>query len=346
MDRIARLLHNATKASRILEIGAGYCPVAPKAAGWQTHVVDQAPRDALRQKYTDASVDLTVIEDVDTIWQSGPLHEAIPASLLGRFDLLIASHVLEHLPDLIGFLNSAQQLLTQDGAISIALPDRRFCFDYFRPAPTTGALLEAHAAAHARHGLRIAWDQTAYAVTIDGALAWGQHSVGSPSFVDAFSTAEGVLRQYTKDPGSLYADYHVWPFTPAGFKLAILELGQIGAIDWHIASLHGPERFEFFALLVRGAKPMADAAALQACRMALLREQLIETAEQAQFAAGQNPGTALASQQASLVRDLQATVAAQRQTLQEMQQVLRWSSAALRPLRVLWRSARRVWAAR
>jgi hypothetical protein len=82
MDRIVRPLGAATRSQRILEIGAGYCPVVPKAEGWQTHVVDHASRDDLRTKHR--AVDVDVIEDVDTIWHEGPLHEAVPSILMGQ----------------------------------------------------------------------------------------------------------------------------------------------------------------------------------------------------------------------------------------------------------------------
>ena len=72
MDRMARLLASTTRSERILEIGVGYNPVAPKAAGWRTHVVDHASRDVLQAKDAAASVNVDSIEDVDTIRQERP----------------------------------------------------------------------------------------------------------------------------------------------------------------------------------------------------------------------------------------------------------------------------------
>lgn len=137
MDRKARLLSTSDRSSRIVEIGPGYNPVAPKAGGWRTYVVDCADRPALRAKYSAAAVDLDAIEDVDTIWQEGPLDEAMPAELRGGFDTLIASHVIEHAPDFAGFLLAAQRLVRPGGSVALAIPDRRFCFDFFRPPSST-----------------------------------------------------------------------------------------------------------------------------------------------------------------------------------------------------------------
>src|SRR5208283_2921376 len=159
---MSRLLGTADRAQQIVEIGAGYCPVAPKSGGWNTHVVDHASRDELRTKYAAAAVDRQAIEEVDTVWHDGALHEAVPAALVGHVDRIIASHVLEHIPDLIGFFDSAARLSSPDGALSIALPDRRYCFDCFKPWTTTGDVLEAHRRRPSRHSLKTAFDHVAY----------------------------------------------------------------------------------------------------------------------------------------------------------------------------------------
>ena len=286
MDRKARILSTSDRSSRIIEIGPGYSPAAPKADGWQTHVVDHADRASLRAKYAGADVNLEMIEEVDTVWREGPLDAAVPAGLLGRFDTLIASHVIEHIPDPAGFLLAAQRLLGPGGSVVLAIPDRRHCFDCFRPPSSTGEVLQAHAARRTRHTRRTAWDQLAYAVKIDGALAWTGSAIGKPAFIDSFAAAVETNARFDDTATGPYTDYHAWQFTPAGFALVILELGLLGIADWRIESLHGPEGFEFFAFLRRGAETFADAGALQARRMALLLQQAQEQSDASAFVAG------------------------------------------------------------
>ena len=293
MDRVAWLLGNSSPASNILEIGAGYGPIAPKSAGWRTHVVDHASREELRRKYQTANVNVDAIEEVDTIWRDGPLDAAVPAGMHGQFDTLIASHLIEHMPDLAGFLLASQRLLKPDGVINLAIPDRRYCFDYFRPMTTTGDVLDAHAARRRRHSLATAWDQLAYAVLNEGEMAWGQEPVGRLAFIDPFANAAATYAMMSQNPGTEYRDYHAWTFTPSSFSLLILELGCLGVTDWRVDTLHGPERFEFFATLRRGARQYADPDALQAARMELLQGQFRELGEQfARSAMGEASGSA------------------------------------------------------
>jgi 2-polyprenyl-3-methyl-5-hydroxy-6-metoxy-1,4-benzoquinol methylase len=118
---------------RLIEIGASYHPIVPKSAGWQTTVVDHADREELAKKYRNLGIDVEPIEPVDIIWREGTISDAFPADQFGRFDGLIASHVAEHIPDLIGFLQAADRLLKPDGVIALALPDKRAMFDFFAP---------------------------------------------------------------------------------------------------------------------------------------------------------------------------------------------------------------------
>lgn len=281
MDRVTRLLASANSSEMILEIGPGYSPVAPKAAGWRTHVVDHTSRDALRAKYAAASVDISLIEQVDTIWQDGQLHEAVPPGLLGRVDLMIASHVLEHLPDLIGFLNSASRIIRPGGRLSVAFPDRRYCFDCLKPWTTTGDLLDAHLRQSKRHSIKTAFNHMAYSAVVDGQLAWGPKPISAPVLLDRFAAAADTVALFREE--GEYKDYHAWHFSPAGFELVFLELVALGLSDWWIETLEGPENFEFFILLRQGAGQHLSADELQTRRTHLLTRQLIEVGEQVDF---------------------------------------------------------------
>jgi SAM-dependent methyltransferase len=339
LDRIARLLGAAGRSHRILEIGAGYCPVAPKSAGWHSHVVDHAARDELRAKYARAGVDTDLIEDVDTIWRGGPLHEAVPANLLGQFDLIVASHVLEHIPDLLGFFQSASRLVAPGGSLSVALPDRRYCFDCFRPWTTTGAVLEAHHPSMSRHSLKTAFDHMAYSATMEGQLAWGPRAISKPAFMDPFAAAVDAVALFGGHPDGHYQDYHAWQFTPASFRLTMLELAGTGVSDWRVDTLDGPENFEFFAVLRRGGTKPSNAATFQAQRQELLFAQLVETREQIDFMLG-GVDSASGPRQNSYGELIERLTELDIR-LREMAETLTWLRAALRPLRKIWRLVRR-----
>lgn len=283
--RVERLLGTADRSTRIIEIGPSHAPIAPKADGWNSYVVDHAPQEVLKAKYGSLGVRVDAIEVVDAVWNEGPIDAAVPAHLHGTFERLIASHVIEHLPDLAGFLASAQRLLRPDGVIALAVPDKRYCFDYFQPLSTTGAVIEAFLARRSRHTRQALWDHAAYAVTADGIGAWDQRPVGEVAFMGGIEDLRARWVKCTGGTEDGYEDCHVWRFTPATFSLVMFELGLIRAVDWHVDSIEGPFGCEFFAMLRRGVARDIDPSQIQSRRMELLRSQLSEQLEQLLFAA-------------------------------------------------------------
>lgn len=284
-DRTTYLLAGADKATRIVEVGPSHSPVAAKADGWQTTVIDHAPTDELREKYRALGVDTSRIEEVDVVWSGGAIADAFPEADRNSFDLLIASHVIEHVPDFIGFFASAARLLKPDGRIALAVPDKRYCFDVLRPWTTTGDILQAKGAA--RHSLRTAWTQAAYTTTADGAIAWGQHDVSELRLVSSFPTIRLVMQGFSDDPAAPYQDNHAWQFTPSSFALAVFELGLLSEIDWYIADITPAQGCEFLTMLRRG-HPDFPPAETERMRAAYLRAMTQEiTAGLAHLAAAE-----------------------------------------------------------
>jgi glycosyltransferase involved in cell wall biosynthesis/SAM-dependent methyltransferase len=276
MTRVERLTQAFTKDMRLIEIGASYNPLIPKKAGWQTTVVDHADQATLIAKYRDVPNVLAddVVEKVDYIWRDGPLIEAIPPALHGTFDGLIASHVGEHMPDLIGFFLAAAKLLKPSGILVLALPDKRLCFDFFQPLTTTGDLLDARGAT--RHSIGTLFDHAAYFAEKGTEGAWIRGGPQQPfRLTHPFEEARKTLKIDTGD----YVDAHTWRFTPASFQLLILELNKLGLIPWDIERLEPAEAVEFYVWMQQRAVRLSDAE-IATRRLELLRETVMETKEQ------------------------------------------------------------------
>ena len=124
-----------------LEIGADCAPVAPKKRGFRVHVLDHCDKNALIEKYRPHGINIENIEEVDFVWDGRPYVE-----LIGRrhaYGWIIGSHVREHTTDLLGFLNDCDSLLKQGGVLSLVVPDKRYCFDRFRPLTDVGRVIDA-----------------------------------------------------------------------------------------------------------------------------------------------------------------------------------------------------------
>jgi Methyltransferase domain len=240
-----------TKAHKIIEIGPSYNPLAPKSEGWRSYAVDHSDQQGLINKYRcDASVNVTAIEPVDFVWTKGALSEAVPAEHHGTFDVFLASHVLEHVPDLIGILRSAEVLCRAEAKMVLALPDKRVCFDFFRPLSTTGDVLAAHWERRSRHSAKTLWDHFAYAATKQGNPGWARTDLTELVLIHSLDEAANSARSCDSRD---YVDAHAWTFVPASFSLIMLELAHLGLTDWQVERTEAAESTEFYVWLRRGA---------------------------------------------------------------------------------------------
>jgi SAM-dependent methyltransferase len=228
-------------------------------------------------------VDPDLIEPVDFVWTGGALSDPVPTEHRGTFDAFIASHVIEHTPDLVAFLRTAETLLKPDGRVILAIPDKRVCFDYYRPSSTIGDVLEAHRQQRTRHSTKTLWDHRSHQVVKRlGRPGWSRFDQTETRFVCNFAEAK---RLADRADSNEYVDAHAWVFVPASFELIILQLARLGLVDWQVERTEAAPVTEFYAWLRRGGQAAAMAmteAEFSQVRLRLLDAMLVELFEQSQ----------------------------------------------------------------
>ena len=164
------------------------------------------------------------------------------------YDWVIASHVIEHVPDLIGWLREIASITKDGGALVLAVPDRRYSFDRHRPPTTTGQALEAHEGAHSRPSIRAVYDFCRSAVAVDTVALW--EGVRPPGREAAMFDDAGIRASLDRVRAGEYVDCHVWTFTARGFVQQLAELREFGLCDWYVERLDVPKNsVEFHAIL-------------------------------------------------------------------------------------------------
>jgi SAM-dependent methyltransferase len=257
MNRKEKLLYHVRKSGLGIEIGPSFRPTAAKKEGYQVHVMDHANREQLVAKYKALDIGVDDIEEVDFVW-----HGERYAELTGQtkhYDWIIASHVIEHTPDLIGFLADCESILQDDGVLSLAVPDKRYCFDHFRPLTGIAAIIDAHFPQRASHTLGTVIEQNLYAVTKDGRSCWRQNLTGEYKFRNSVDLACEYLRRVAGDDASngrsanaeTYLDCHGWCFTPHSFRLIVHDLYSLGLTSLREVSYFPTHGCEFFVTLGR-----------------------------------------------------------------------------------------------
>src|SRR5258708_21469359 len=142
-------------------------------------------------------------------WQGGALGEAVNH---GRYDAIVACHVIEHAPDFIGFLRDCSEILTDDGTIYLIVPDKRYCFDFFQPLSDTAKVLGDHHAGRTRHSFE-AFYRSGTNVLSGDAIAWSQTGAANLRF--AHGDPEHSRQMANEGLGAArYTDSHEYYFTP------------------------------------------------------------------------------------------------------------------------------------
>ncbi len=190
-----------------LEIGALASPMLrPPAA--RIKFVDHADTAALRAKYAnDPNVALDEIVEVDAVWGDNTLAQCFPGE---RFDFVIASHVIEHVPDMIGWLDEIADVLAPDGRLILAIPDRRYSFDLLRRETTLTDLIDAHLRRAKRPTPGQVFDVNANAVAHDHIAAWFAPPAVPPPH---YASRSWALARAREAQAGTYIDGHCSVFT-------------------------------------------------------------------------------------------------------------------------------------
>ena len=246
-ERKSLLLSNLDLDGLGLELGPSHAPVAPKAEGFRVEVLDHANRERLVEKYGLLGVDTSRIEEVDHVWDGQRYAELVGGA--ERFEWILASHVLEHVPDLLGTLLQCQEILKPGGILSIALPDHRYIFDRERTPSSLAAVIDAHLREDMRPTPGTVAEFYLRFVKKGTSEAWYPWY---PGVVHRSNTTEDALARFERSRVSeVYQDVHVWVFTKETFAGIVEDLGRLGLLDLEIVAPPAGRLIEFFLQLRR-----------------------------------------------------------------------------------------------
>jgi len=248
-DKILKLIDVSQQQG--LEIGALCNPLVTKSASHGgVHYVDWATAEQLRAKFRDdPNVNVEAIVETDYLWGK----QTLAALVAGKqFDYVIASHMIEHVPNLIGWLRDVAAVLRDGGVLSLAIPDKRYTFDLKREPTTLAALVEAYLLDRRRPSIRDVFDYTALVTHVDVAKAWsGSLDVDRLEHSHSMELAwSAALRCRDSDD---YIDIHVTVLTPRVLLELLASINRLGLLDFSVENFVDTARneLEFFVTLRR-----------------------------------------------------------------------------------------------
>lgn len=202
---------------RGLEIGPLNRPLLAKSSG-RIFYADHCSTEELRTKYAGNPV--VPSDDICSLDFDLSRMRLSETNSSGQFDYVVASHVIEHVPDLVGWLRDIHGILNDGGVLALVVPDKRFTFDVFRRETSFWMVQEAEG--RSRPSVEIVIDHFMNIVHADAGKLWAD-SESRHEF--RRTTGPGVCPNLIERHGrGEYIDAHCWVVTPWSFlKL----LGQI-----------------------------------------------------------------------------------------------------------------------
>jgi len=276
-DQLLRSIDVA--AMKGLELGPLANPVVGHAMG-DVRYLDHVDTDALRARYASHDgFDIDAIVPIDYV-SNGSIRDAVGADV--PFDYVIASHVIEHVPDLVAWLGDVRTVLRDDGVLSLAVPDHRRCFDALRSPTVTAEVVQAHLTMATTPSPRQVFDHYSSAVAWHGYIAWEEE----PPFVELVpihSEQEAFERAEAAAASADYQDVHCWVLTPTSFARLFGALQRLRLVPFSLDHCSETIGGEFFATLRAAttmevaATPVDDGLPASTSEHAVLRSELRDT---------------------------------------------------------------------
>lgn len=223
------LLSSLTRDCKALEFGALDRPMINKK-DYSVKYVDFTDREDLAMRLSNESaVAIANLVEVDIVWNADRLEEALGEHQ--PVDFVLASHVFEHLPNPLGWLETLRPILSNKGRISLAIPDKRFTFDRERPETRVSEWVAAKLENRSIPPIHLALEAVMYFSPIDSSQVWQLNAarrklLAPTEFERYLDLAKGVLSNGT------YHDVHCSIFTPESFVELMLESAYYGLHDY------------------------------------------------------------------------------------------------------------------
>ena len=223
VERRRKILKQFIDTSQLkgLEIGPYDRPIVLKEMGYIKYL-DYFTKEELIEKAPNTIARVVdEVVDVDFVIRDS----TIPEKVNEQFDYVVASHVIEHVPNVIQWLQDLASVLSDKGRIFLAVPDKRYTFDIMRPVTTTGKLIDAFRTNKTCPSFADVFDTARYHKKVKLAELWQKKCDVNKV---PFSRDIHMCMQKARKAESTYVDCHCNVFTASSFQQIIGDLFELG----------------------------------------------------------------------------------------------------------------------
>lgn len=242
-----------TREGLIMEISPLSSPLLPSDYGGYRSA-DVTDRLGLIEKYKDHdAVDKSMIQEPTYIWNGQPYRQLVGEHT--KFELIVAAHVLEHVPNLIMFLNDMASILDKEGQLRLIFPDYRYCFDWSRQPSRLADIIAAYSENRTKPTSADVYDYFALVHTGGVRNVPTEHWAVSDEMLfetrvltPSLDWHAAAMTEVTHSHAS-YVDVHVWRFDSTTFYEYMSFLTKVGLLKLQLVNIVPAQKnnFEIFA---------------------------------------------------------------------------------------------------
>lgn len=228
------------KNSRILEFGPLIRPIAEKKDFKNLFFADIKSTADIKKLYksneylksTGLTIDTDLIVDIDYV-----INESYEKTFknVEKFDVVVLSHVVEHMPDILFFFSDIKNILKRDGSLVLIYPDARYCFDHFRNGTSFIDALECHL--DKKINKKAAFDFTYNVVNENNAYRfWKSKNLSEIIPNNSYKNAINVYKKAEKN--EIPDDVHFWPFSDYQFIKFLYDMDRANMLDFYVDTFY------------------------------------------------------------------------------------------------------------
>lgn len=217
-----------------LEISPNFAPLVVRGEAKMVYC-DRLSTAELQSREKDNQGRLALgveVEEMDFVWEDGKaLDSYFDAD--ETFDFVVSSHVMEHVPNFLGFLAQQFRVCKVDGVVCFVLPDVRLTGEYFRPLTTPGQLIEALVLNRDKPSPGMVYEATYHNFHWTGLENLkAKHVLETKRGYTTATAAEFAWKSVDQ-----YIDVHCWSFTYSTFRDVLTEVRDAGFLDCEIVAI-------------------------------------------------------------------------------------------------------------
>ena len=229
-----------------MEISPNLAPMVTKNEGWNVKYLDLVTTETLIERAKSKNIAVESVPKIDYVYNPKFLISETVAP--EKFDFVVSSHVIEHIPDLILHFQDIGKILNPNGVYCFIVPDMNLCFDIKKPQTSLGTLIEAHINQHRQAPLSAVIDEYRYGVKLNGQGAWSTEDVGT--YTPKYDHINGRIKDLLEKPNNL-ADWHghIWRFTPSSFASIYGDCHKLKLVKLKLVNIQPTSKMEFLVIL-------------------------------------------------------------------------------------------------